>query len=309
MAALTEGLGTDDFLLSGPPPEIMGQYAHALFSPGDHLATLIQGFYMAPHLYLLDPGYLPLKGAEDGGPMTQAQQLAWLTGAALSGGDIHLAEPPSTLADGQLDILKRLLPLADKPARPVDLFRNPNPQVWSLPLEGDAGQWHILGLFNWNTDAPETLQLLMAELGLNPEAYYTVYDFWGERFYGLSQEVLRIEVPPGSVRIIGLRSYEDRPMFLAHDRHFAQGALEYSQLTWDDKTLTLQGTFDAIADTDYTVRLYVPEAYRPRRIAMNEKDLEWRLEGPVLVFSFRSTAAGETNWTAAFASTGESKSR
>jgi hypothetical protein len=236
--------------------------------------------------------------------LTDAQGLAWFTAAALTGGVLQAGEAFSGMNETQLAVLKRLLPVAEKPARPIDLFRNEHPQIWSLPLTGEAGQWHILGLFNWGTTDPQTLTVHLAELGLDPEAYHTVYDFWADRFYGLSRETLQIEVPPGSVRVIGLRPYEDRPMFLAHDRHFTQGALEYRRIAWEEPAKSLNGLFDAISDTTYAVRLHVPAGFRTTRITLDGQEIAWSSEGPVLQFTFHVDEPGQRAWKASFEKTG-----
>ncbi len=198
----------------------------------------------------------------EGAPrLTWEQSVAWLTGAALTGGAVKIGEPFVDLDEREVGVLRRLLPSPGRPARPIDLFQPEPPRVWWLPMEGDAGKWDIVAVFNWDESEPDTAVLSFADFDFAPDDYYTVYDFWNERYYGTARESLEVTVSPGSVRLLGLRRYADRPMLIASDRHYTQGAMDHTALHWDAQANTLGGTFTAVADTAYTLRVLIPEPF------------------------------------------------
>lgn len=315
MQALREGMGEDKFLMSMPPHPINGIHADGIrvgrdcapvwkastpdqpWGAVDALSNAIRRFYLSPGLYVMDQDCAFFTTPEVRErwqvkeALTRNQSIAWLTGAALTGGVVKIGNAFSTLTPADFDILKRLLPVPEQPARPIDLFETDHPAIWYMPLSTAAGEWDTLGLFNWDPAAPQTLSVDFAKLGLIQGAYYTVFDFWQQQYLGTATGSLSVQVPPGSVRLLGLRPYEDRPMFLAHDRHLLQGAMEYNKLAWDPNTLTLSGSFEAIEATTYTAYVLVPEPYQPL-----DNGPEWTAQDKLLIGKIPAAVTGEKNW-------------
>lgn len=336
MAALREGFGGGKFIMSMTP-----QPVNALYSDGirvgrdcapvwrarhleqswgcvDTLTNAARRYYFAPWLYVPDQdcaffGHEASRKrwkCEDAPPLTWEQSVAWLTGAALTGGVVKVGEPFVDLSEREVAVLRKLLPSPGRPARPVDLFQEGAPQIWWLPLEEDAGKWDIVAVFNWAADEADEVMLNFADFDLPPDAYYTVYDFWAEQYYGTARETLQTAVAPGSVRLLGLRRHRDRPMLLATDRHYTQGALDHTSLFWDPDTRILQGEFDAVEDTDYALRVLVPEPYEPgaaevaslggkedRAEALTARTA---MDARVLVLSFHCGRSGGVRWRVRF---------
>ena len=326
MRALREGFGDDKFIMTVTPQQVNGMIADGIrvgrdcapvwrgdvgqgpWGCVDTLTNAIRRFYVTPHLFMADQdcaffGHEPSRQrweVTDKPQLTWDQGVAWMTGAALTGGVVKIGEPFTELSEREVGVLRRLLPSLERPALPVDVFREESPRIWSLPVEGAAGIWHIVALFNWDERNEKTIPVPFARLRLDPEAYYTVYDFWREKYYGTAQSHLLMEVPAGGVALLGLRAYQDRPMLLASDRHFTQGALDHSVLEWDAGARRLRGLFEAVADTDYTLRVLVPEPYAVQEAAVPACALETKMEGRVLCLSFHCTEGGATDWFVQF---------
>lgn len=326
MQALREGLGPDRFLMCLAPQPVTGVYAegirvgrdcapvwsgNSLLGPWgckEALTNAIRRFYMAPHLYVIDQdcaffGHTPSLArwnVPEGEGVTVNQSIAWLTGAAMTGGVVKIGEPFTDLSPQEIDILRKLLPAPGRSARPIDLFQEASPQIWHLPLKSPAGEWDILGLFNWDATAPEMLTVDFSRLGLADGAYYTVYDFWKEHYYGTAQGNLQIEVPPASVRVIGLRRFDNHPMLLSTDRHFTQGALDHETLAWDAVSGALNGAFQGTEDCGYTLSILVPPPYAMRRVEVSCGEASTRVEEGVLRIAFHNKAAGPVAWRVEF---------
>ena len=232
--------------------------------------------------------------------LTWDQTIAWLTGAALTGGVIKIGDAFTSLSEKELAVLKRLLPAPDRPARPVDLFERDNPRIWSLPIKSAIGNWQIAAVFNWDETAGQTTPLSFAQLGLEPDAYYAVYDFWRDTYYGVAQRQLNVEVPPASVRLLCLRRYEDHPMFLSTDRHYTQGATDFTALQWNPQTRQLAGTFNAIANTGYNLRVLVPESYTPSATTTSIGQPTTQQEGRILRIAFHCATDASLTWSVQF---------
>ena len=76
----------------------------------------------------------------------------------------------------------------------MDLFSTSVPKIWLLPLESEAGRWDIVGVFNWDETGRQRTRLDFSALGLQDTGYYTVYDYWQDRYYGTAQGYLYIAV-------------------------------------------------------------------------------------------------------------------
>jgi hypothetical protein len=265
-------------------------------------------YYLAPYVWATDPDCAYFAHAETAArwdvsskpPLTWNQSLTWFTAAALTGGVVKAGDWIPDLSEKELSVLKRLLPALPRPARPVDLFERDTPCVWSLPIKCDFGEWQIVGMFNWDETASRKIPILFEQLGLDATAYYTVYDFWQDAFHGLAQGRLSIETGPGGCHLLGLRRYEDRPMFLSTDRHFSQGATDFKALSWNPQSLVLAGTFDGVAETDYNLRVLAPEKYQMKSVNVPVGTPNTQQEGRVLKIGFRCPSQGPVNWSVQF---------
>lgn len=314
LAAVREGLGEDKFVANTLVTPVHALYAN-LLSPHracvstwgksgcvDWLTDAARRYSNWPFLCLPDPGCVELcSGAApaDQPPLTRAQRITWLTGAALTGGVVRIGDRFSDLAAEDKAVLSRLLPTPERAARPVDLFEADLPRIWALPVDCAIGKWTVAAVFNWD-EAGATIPVEFTKLGLEARRYYTVYDFWEGKYFGSAIDRLQVGVPPASMRLLCLRPYEDRPQFLATDRHFTAGATDHTVLEWDAAARTLSGVFTGVADTDYTLRVLVPEPYAVQEVAVSTGAVEQRMDEHVLVFSCHCAGAGPVTWSVRF---------
>ena len=253
-------------------------------------------YYFAP--YLWQPNLTPPHGGEDGDPSLTPH---WLTASALSGGTLSLGARFSELDDRDWDALRKLVPSHGRPARPVDLFTEPHPHVWSLPVDSEVGQWWIVGVFNWDTQRETTVPLYMEPLGMSARDYYTVYDIWEDVYLGTAERMLNVTLPPGGVHLLAFRAYRERPMLVATDRHFTQGAVGFRDLTWNPATRTLSGMFLAHEGESVTLHVLAPpdEALADARVDTGE--VRPYREGRVWAIEIEPAETGPVHWETEFA--------
>jgi len=111
---------------------------------------------------------------------------------------------------------------------------------------------------------------------------------------------LDMAIPPGAVRLLGLRRFEDRPMFLATDRHFTQGALDHKSIEWNQPTRQLRGIFEAVENTPYNLRILVPEPYNVVQSSVSTGSAQAVLNNRVLTISFDRQNSGPVEWQVQF---------
>ncbi|HIJ66632.1 MAG TPA: hypothetical protein HPP77_11855 [Candidatus Hydrogenedentes bacterium] len=258
------------------------------------LARAVRRYYLAP--------YLPTSPRSETTTLpalTRDQTVAWYTGCALTGGMLPIPDLDANMNEFESAIIQRLRPPPRQPARPVDLFESERPRVWLLRFERDAGEWNVLALFNWD-DHTQRIPLHFERLGLDPATYYTVYDFWRDAYRGAAQGKLEIALPPSSVSLLGLRPYQNRPMFLATDAHFTQGAMNVRSIEWDDHAKRLCGSFNVEAGTSCRYRVLFPEPYEPVGVSTPQGKARSQTDGRVLKFSIPAAEKGPIEWRAEF---------
>ena len=73
-----------------------------------------------------------------------------MTAAALSGGAVFCTDRLTALPAPRAANLARIFPLLGNAAVPVDLYDEPFPRIWSLPISTPSEAWHLVAVFNWN---------------------------------------------------------------------------------------------------------------------------------------------------------------
>jgi alpha-galactosidase len=326
LQAVREGFGSDRFMMSMPPLPVTGIYADGMrvgedcapvwrkqpegWSWGcvEALSNAAKRYYFTPYMWLPDQdcaffGHTATRvrwGVGAAPPLTMNQSIAWLTGAALTGGVVKIGDNFTDLTPEETGLLQRVTPVIQRSARPIDLFEGDEPRIWSLPIKTEAGEWEILGLFNWDEKAEQPVSVDLVSLGLAPGAYYTVYNFWGDTYHGTVKDRIEVNVPAGSVQLLCLRPYENRPMFLSHDRNYAQGARDMTAMSWNPSTRTLAGTLDSIANTDYGLRFLVPQGYALKTATSSAGPMATQVDGQVLKVRMHVISGGPVTWQLQF---------
>lgn len=326
MRAIREGFGEDKFIMTMTPQPVNAVFADGIRVGYDNkpvwrsgniqgnwgcvesLTNAIRRYYFTPHLYVADQDVAFFGHEEtrkrwkvlDQPPLTREQGLAWVTGAALTGGVLKIGDAFSDLDSSEVSALRRLLPSVERPARPLDLFQEESPRIWHLPMNSPAGEWQIVAVFNWDETTVRTIEVPFAAMGISPELYYTVFDFWQDKYYGTAREKIDVQPPAGGVCLLGLRRYMDHPIFLSSDRHFTQGALEHKSITWDPAARQLAGVMDTVGDTPYMLRMLAPPPFSVREAHLNGNSIPFRVDGQVIEISFHAGTGGETRWMLQF---------
>lgn len=325
MQALREGMGNDKFLMGVAPHQVAGLYAQGMrlgndcapiwkkapdkwpWGAVDSLTNAARKYYYAPWAWRADQDCVFFAHDEtrkrwdvlDQPALSYDESIAWLTGAALTGGVVKIGERFTALAPNEIAALQKVLPVLDRPARPVDLFREDNPRIWVLPIKAPFEEWTIVGVFNWD-DEPQVNTLDFRELGLASNAYYTVYGFWEDKYYGTAQKEVQVSVPPRGVRLLSFRQYEGRPMLLSTSRHFSGGATDFTALHWHHFERRLDGAFNGVANTNYKLRVLVPEGFGDAKVSVSCGPANTSLDGLVLTIEFACPDSVTVDWNVEF---------
>jgi hypothetical protein len=229
-----------------------------------------------------DPVYV-----RDSMPLKHAQLIcSWV---ALSGQLNLSSEWLPGLPAERLDILKRTMPQHQAIARPVDLFENDPPRVWTvseergvyaaspsksrLPQdqsgvsvypalkrpEGRAPRREVIGLYNWQS-AEQSFDIPLEQLGLDGQNEYVAFDYWANEFIPSVRARLQLTVPGESCVVLAMRRRADHPQVISTSRHVTQGLVELSGEKWTPRTKTLSGRIKLVGQDPCELRIVTGSA-------------------------------------------------
>ena len=312
LESIREGMGNEKFLMTMLPINVSGMYADGIrigldnkplwSSPTlsgnwgcvESLNNFARRYYLFPHLGAPDQDCVFLGNTEsnkrwnisDDKKLTQSQVIAWITGTALTGGVFKIGEEFTKLSPNQVNILKKVIPKSTQSARPIDLFDNPYPQIWSLPVSGPILGANIVAVFNWDKEKNTKVSVFLEQLGLDGNQLYTLYDFWNETFVGVIQNAFIVDLPPASASLYGIRLLEKNPMFVASNHHITQGIFDMEELKYLPAQKEMTGMMEVIEDTEYKLTFFDPERRKVRIKEVNVPDVSLEQKEGIITIQF-----------------------
>jgi hypothetical protein len=208
---------------------------------------------------------------------TPAIRRSMLTLVGLTSGRIDLATSFTLFTPEIVHDFTRIYPAYREPytARPLDAFTGiKDPQVYDLEL---TKEWHQVALFNTQKKTATLTVPLSGDrvssgsIGLNPEASYYVYDFWGDRFMGKlpGTGAITQKLEPSHCLMVSVRKVQPQPQLLSTDRHFLQGWVELSNVAWHQASLQLEGQADLVGGEPLKIIL-ANNGYRAKQVSVNK---------------------------------------
>jgi len=201
------------------------------------------------------------------------------------------------LAPDRMRLIQQALPVCD--VHPLDLFPICEMKpIWDLKIRRSFGAWDVVSIFNWD-DEERNRGFQFAELGLDDEREYVVYDFWNSRFLGYCSCEFCATVAPRSNLLLAIHLTAGRPQFLSTDRHITQGGTCLKQVVWDADTGALEGKSDFVANHPTRLTVLVPNGWRFVSVDAERAEVlsaEIDADG-VLKLLMRSEESCEVAWT------------
>ena len=159
--------------------------------------------------------------------LPEIQSLA--TVIAMSGGSVILSDHLPDLPPNRLRIAESLLPPIGIRPHVLDWFDSQTPTRMQVDLDGPAGCWQLLALFNW-ADKTQDIELRLSDFFLDTRLTYYAREFWGGKSYhaetGLTcfDPIVLEGIAAHGVALLAVRSYQAyKPQYLGSDLHISQG--------------------------------------------------------------------------------------
>ncbi len=205
-------------------------------------------------------------------------------------GQVYDVDPSRSDALGRVDT-----EVSGSGPRPFDAGYTPACQLYLLEIERPFGSWAVLG--RTGGDASETVSF--ADLGLDPQAEYLVFEFWTKKLLGSFTGGF----PPGPIdpkfrsQAFCIRRREAGPQLLATSRHVTCGGVDLVDVRREGTTLV--GRSRLVGGDPYVIYLTQPEGSalagfecHGAEVRRTEKD------GFLIKIMLVADAGGEVDWTA-----------
>ncbi len=179
----------------------------------------------------------------------------------LAGGQYKCSNRLPQWKPSRMQAFLKGLPRYGRAARPVDLFENEYPRVLDLPVDTAWGSWHVVGLFNWESQEG-VVEFDLSQLRPRVAGEQLIWDFWEQRFVGVSRNGVGLKMPPESASLLCVRPRAAHPVLLATDLHFTQGGVEISHCLWDGEGRTLSGRARRAPGAAGRLFFYLPKDFR-----------------------------------------------
>ena len=135
---------------------------------------------------------------------------------------------------------------------------HPFSTLWGFHLNHAGESWCVMGRFATVPLKAGTIGL--AQIGINPEQNYHVFDFWEERYLGvMAGEVPVRELKLGECQILTFRKVQKIPQFLASTRHVSMDAVSVLQVEWKERVLRIK--LKGVIGAKETYYFALPQSY------------------------------------------------
>jgi len=222
-------------------------------------------------------------------PLTLDMARAWASLQGLTGQALMASDRMYDLPSERVEILKRIYPAVD--IRPLDLFpSNRLKRIWDLKVNHLGRQYDVVGCFNYDQDKGQDLPVRWADLGLEDNSLYHIFDFWNKEYLGCFEKGIYVTVPPAGVRVLTLVKDNGQPQLISTSRHITQGWVELESLSYEPENRVIRGQSRVIKGDPYELRFAFPRNERHLKIKRVEVpgynfSLEIMMAGPPLPFS------------------------
>jgi alpha-galactosidase len=272
--------GTEFFFKSEPD---MPSARNAIHNSLTRAALHRRWWVNDPDCLLLDPDM----------PLTQDEVHSLATVIAITGGALLLSGDLPGMPPERLRIASQLLPVIGLRPRVLDWFDTSTPARLRLDLQGAAGQWHLLALFNWS-DQPQELTLKLADYNLPPGEYHA-REFWSGKLARVESGVLPWQIPAHGAALFAVRPAQS-PQYLGSDLHISQG-LEVKSWSVSENPRVLNVTVERPGHAAGEITLSLPQP--PQAVTLNGDAIDWQPAGEGCYrfsVTFDRTAFLEVQW-------------
>lgn len=171
---------------------------------------------------------------------------------------------------------------------------------WLNEIDVDFDHWNVLHHLNWSDTPASQATIKFLEIGLDPTQEYIVYEFWTDKLIAVAKDSVTLPaIDAMGLHSFAIRQKQDRPQLISTNRHLSHGAVDIETMKWTD-TKTLSGRSRVISQDQYTITLLMPDQYKIKKAAFDDKSATITYQGQTAKLSFTPTQTASIAWSIEF---------
>ena len=276
--------------------------------------SLFGGNYLNNITWYCDPDTVMVRN-----PLTLEEARTIVSSIALTGQLYMASDFMAKLPLKRLDLYRKTMPTT--PIVPIDLYpyriksNKKDGVVWCCPqlkeypkaidlkVDGVAGCYDVVAVFNWEDEAVVKDISLAEDLGLDKGQEYLVFDFWNQKIKEFTTDKITSSIPAHGTRVYVIKKLLNRPQLVATSRHIT-GAVSLKQITWESATSVLSGISEIVEGDPYSLFIQVPKGMKVSRVEANTEVLFHKMSDGILEVKFSGDLEGKAqkvlNWSIKF---------
>ena len=145
----------------------------------------------------------------------------------------------------------------------VDSLEKEIPSVLKLEVAVNGLKSIIINITNWH-DYTEDFSLDLANISLDNQSIYHVYDFWSREYKGIkrAKDKLTGTIKPHDSILLSFVKVKDFPTIIFSSFHITQGAKEIKKQVFKDNVLTFCLNNEGLKKNG-EIHIFIPEQYKP----------------------------------------------
>jgi alpha-galactosidase len=172
---------------------------------------------------------------------------------------------------------------------------------WELEIDRPFEHWTVLARMNWTRMPEPAATVGFADLGLDPDREYLVYEFWTRKFIGAVRGSFKSPaIAPLGTQVYAIRERLARPQLLSTSRHISQGGVDIERMDWDQSRRTLSGASKVVAQDRYELLIHVPDGFSARSAEFSGRAAEIVSDKDIVRIALMPETTGEITWQVQF---------
>ena len=214
--------------------------------------------------------------------------------------------------DVMIEGMKRSAPVLTTVPGQLYNPRHGNDTWWLQEIERPFDRWAVLSRIQWAKKREKEWkfdlkglpaeEVRFADLGLDPEREYAVFEFWTQKYLGTHQGSFTAPAMDTNdgMDVFAIREVREHPWVLSTTRHLSQGGVSLLAEAWKPNDNVLTGRSAVVEADPYVLTVHVPDGYRLKSARFGGKDAEIERRGETATVAIVPSATEELDWTITF---------
>ena len=233
---------------------------------------------------------------------------------ALAGGALMVSDKVEAYQDdGNLEGMKRSAPVLF--TVPGQLYSCGRRQVpwWLQEIDRPFDHWSVLARFQWGEKKKDKhewelhgepkQEVRFADLGLEADREYLVFEFWSQKFLGKSKGSFTAPAMDDNtgMQVFAIREARPHPWVISTTRHLSQGGVSLLDERWDGHRNVLSGESSVVIDDPYVLTVHLPGSSRLENAEVGGEKVEFKNQKETATVRIVPSATRTVKWKLTFA--------